>query len=35
MIKVLEKIDVDIFMLGHDVPQTKLEVMSYLKDELD
>ena len=35
MIKVLEKIDVDIFMLGHDGPQTKLAVMSYLKDELD
>ena len=35
MIKVLEKIDADTFMEGHDVPQTKLEVMSYLKDELD
>jgi len=35
MIKLLEKIDVDIFVLGHDVPQSKLEVMSYLKDELD
>ena len=35
MIKVLEKIDVDIFILGHDMPQTKLEVMSYLKAELD
>ena len=35
MIKVLEKIDFDIFVLGHDVPQTKLQVISYLKDELD
>jgi len=35
MIKVLERIDADIFILGHDVPRTKLEIMSYLKDELD
>jgi glyoxylase-like metal-dependent hydrolase (beta-lactamase superfamily II) len=35
MIRVLEKIDVDIFVVGHDVPQSKMNVMSYLKDELD
>jgi len=35
MIRVLEKIDVDIFVLGHDGPQSKLEVMRYLKNELD
>jgi glyoxylase-like metal-dependent hydrolase (beta-lactamase superfamily II) len=35
MIRVLEKIDADIFVLGHDGPQSKLEVISYLKNELD
>ncbi|UCB42884.1 MAG: MBL fold metallo-hydrolase [Dehalococcoidales bacterium] len=35
MIRVLEKIDVDIFVLGHDGPESKLEAMSYLRDELD
>jgi len=34
MIKVLEKIDVDIFVLGHNMAQSKLETMSYLSDEL-
>jgi glyoxylase-like metal-dependent hydrolase (beta-lactamase superfamily II) len=35
MIGLLEKIDVDIFVWGHDVPQTKQEAMSYLKDEMN
>lgn len=35
MIKVLEKIDVDIFVPGHGVPQKKLEVIRNLKNELD
>jgi glyoxylase-like metal-dependent hydrolase (beta-lactamase superfamily II) len=34
MIEVFEKIDVNIFVLGHDGPQSKLETMSYLKDQL-
>jgi glyoxylase-like metal-dependent hydrolase (beta-lactamase superfamily II) len=35
MIQVLENIDIDILVLGHDVPQNKLEVIRYLKIELD
>jgi len=35
MIELLEKFDVDMSVLGHDVPQTKLEAMSDLRDELD
>ncbi|HEY40348.1 MAG TPA: MBL fold metallo-hydrolase [Dehalococcoidia bacterium] len=34
MIKAFEKLDVNIFVLGHDGPQTKLETMSYLKAQL-
>jgi glyoxylase-like metal-dependent hydrolase (beta-lactamase superfamily II) len=35
MIGVLDKIDVDIFVSGHDLPESKLEVMSHLQEELD
>jgi glyoxylase-like metal-dependent hydrolase (beta-lactamase superfamily II) len=35
MISELEKIDADIFVVGHDVPRSKLNVIGYLKDELD
>jgi glyoxylase-like metal-dependent hydrolase (beta-lactamase superfamily II) len=35
MIGMLEKMDANIFMAGHDIPQTKMEVIGYLKDELD
>jgi glyoxylase-like metal-dependent hydrolase (beta-lactamase superfamily II) len=35
MIRALEKIDADIFMAGHDVPQSKLNILNLLKDELD
>lgn len=34
MIRVLEKIDANIIILGHDGPQSKLETLSYLKDQL-
>ena len=35
MIGMLEKIDADIFVPGHDVPLSKPEVIGYLKVELD
>lgn len=35
MMHVLDNIDADIFILGHDVPRSKVEVMSSLKGELD
>jgi glyoxylase-like metal-dependent hydrolase (beta-lactamase superfamily II) len=35
MIKVLEEIDVDTIMPGHDGPQPKAAVMNYLKNEMD
>jgi glyoxylase-like metal-dependent hydrolase (beta-lactamase superfamily II) len=34
MIRELEKIGADIFMGGHDIPQSKREVISFLKGEL-
>jgi glyoxylase-like metal-dependent hydrolase (beta-lactamase superfamily II) len=34
MINYLEKINAAIFVLGHDAPQSKREVISYLKGEL-
>jgi glyoxylase-like metal-dependent hydrolase (beta-lactamase superfamily II) len=35
MITMLEKIDSGTFMAGHDMPQSKLTVIGYLKEELD
>jgi len=35
MIEVLEGIRAEIVVLGHGMPQTKQEVMTYLKGELD
>ena len=34
MIKVLEKIDVDVIMPGHDLPQPKTAVVNFLKNEM-
>jgi glyoxylase-like metal-dependent hydrolase (beta-lactamase superfamily II) len=34
MVGELEKFDVDIFIDAHDIPRSKFDVISYLKDEL-
>ena len=35
MIKLLEEIDFDVLVEGHDIPKTRLEFIGMLRDELD